>query len=251
MKPQGRLLLSVYAPVLADDDGRPLAAVHAMERALPGMKLDWEVSKEGRLIALQHRDARLADAARRGQFLFLCNGDERAPMTISGLRRPASTRPGGQPQLQVHADLTLDEPHLGLATAVLAGVADGLRAFWGHVSPEHFGLELAEQLIRSANGSARSPRGLPILKSPDEIAPPEIPYYLGWLNYWSAAAARAIGFPDPDRDVEWLSRSRRTATGGWIVQLTDAPLDLDNPAHLDALLKAYERFPVIGGRSTP
>ncbi|QRK14263.1 hypothetical protein JQX13_16410 [Archangium violaceum] len=36
---------------------------------------------------------------------------------------------------------------------------------------------------------------------------------------------------------------------GWIVQLTDAPLDLDNPAHLDALKRAYERFPEIGGRS--
>ncbi|HEX8441168.1 DUF5953 family protein, partial [Archangium sp.] len=42
-----------------------------------------------------------------------------------------------------------------------------------------------------------------------------------------------------------------TATGGWVVGLTDAPLDLDNSAHLDALLRAYERFPVIGGRSTP
>nr|WP_071902520.1 DUF5953 family protein [Cystobacter ferrugineus] len=31
--------------------------------------------------------------------------------------------------------------------------------------------------------------------------------------------------------------------------LTDAPLDLDNPAHLDALKRAYERFPEIGGRA--
>ena len=30
-----------------------------------------------------------------------------------------------------------------------------------------------------------------------------------------------------------------------------APLDLGNPAHLDALKRAYERFPEIGGRSTP
>jgi hypothetical protein len=29
------------------------------------------------------------------------------------------------------------------------------------------------------------------------------------------------------------------------------PLDLDNPAHLEALLRAYERFPWIGGRVTP
>jgi hypothetical protein len=47
-----------------------------------------------------------------------------------------------------------------------------------------------------------------------------------------------------------LSRSRRTATGGWVVQLTDTPLDLDNPAHLEALKRAYDRFPEIGRRSS-
>ncbi len=80
---------------------------------------------------------------------------------------------------------------------------------------------------------------------------PEIPHRLGWLNYWSDAAARAIGFPDPAPDAELLSQARRTATGGWVVRLTDVPLDLDNPAHLDALKRAYERFPGIGGRSPP
>ena len=90
-----------------------------------------------------------------------------------------------------------------------------------------------------------------MLKPPEKIRSPEILYYLGWLNYWSDAAAEAIGFPDPARDADLISRSRRTATGGWVVQLTDTPLDLDNPAHLDALLRAYERFPEIGGRSAP
>ncbi|MET0401876.1 MAG: DUF5953 family protein [Cystobacter sp.] len=33
--------------------------------------------------------------------------------------------------------------------------------------------------------------------------------------------------------------------------LTHTPLDLDNPAHPDALKRAYERFPGIGGRATP
>jgi uncharacterized protein DUF5953 len=53
------------------------------------------------------------------------------------------------------------------------------------------------------------------------------------------------------RDAELLSRARRTTTGGWIVRLTETPLDLDNPAHLNAILRADERFPVVGGRSTP
>jgi hypothetical protein len=94
-------------------------------------------------------------------------------------------------------------------------------------------------------------RGLPALKLFKHLRSPEIPYYLGWLNYGSAAAAKAIGFPDPARDAELLTRSRRTASGGWVVQLTDAPLDLESPAHLDALKRAYERFPQIGGRDSP
>ena len=85
---------------------------------------------------------------------------------------------------------------------------------------------------------------------PKKIRSPEIPHRLGGLNDWSAAAARAIGFPDPARDAELLSRARRTETGGWVVKLTDAPLDLDNPAHLDTLKRTYARFPEIGGRST-
>jgi len=80
---------------------------------------------------------------------------------------------------------------------------------------------------------------------------PEIPHRLGWLNYGSAPAARAIGFPDAARDAELLTRARRTASGGWVVQLTHAPLYLDNPTHLGALLRTYERFPEIGGRSAP
>jgi len=90
---------------------------------------------------------------------------------------------------------------------------------------------------------------LPALKLPSQIGSPDIPSYLGWLNYWSAATAQTLGFPDPARDAELLTRSRRTATGGWIVQLTEAPLDLDNPLHLGALAQAYERFPEVGGRT--
>jgi hypothetical protein len=90
-----------------------------------------------------------------------------------------------------------------------------------------------------------------MLNLPWHIRSPAIPQYLGWLNYWSAASAQAIGFPNPARDADLLTRARRTAAGGWIVRLTDTPLDYDDPTHLDALKRAYERFPEIGGRSTP
>ena len=137
------------------------------------------------------------------------------------------------------------------AAEVLERVAEGACAFWGSATPDGAALTIAEQIAPTLEGPPSPSLGLPALKLFEHIRSPEIPFYLGWVNYWSAAAARAIGFPDPSRDAELLSRARRTASGGWVVQLTEAPLELDNPAHLDALKRAYERFPEIGGRVTP
>lgn len=251
MSTQSRLLLTIYAPTLMGDAGRALAVVHGMERALPGLRLEWMVSKEGHPVALPQRDAWLAEAVTRGKFPLLCNGDENDPVTIGGLTIPASQAPGAQPLLDVHADLPLNETVIAAAANALECVAEGARASWGRATPDRAALDIAEQTAPTLQGPPSPPRGLPTLQLFEQLRAPEIPYYLGWLNYWSAAAARVIGFPDPARDAELLSRSRRTSTGGWIVRLTDTPLDLDNPAHLDALKRAYERFPVIGGRAVP
>jgi hypothetical protein len=130
-------------------------------------------------------------------------------------------------------------------------MAEAARAYWGHATPFRASVDIARQTKNRPDDLEPPPRGLPVIKAPGVLRSPEIPHRLGWLNYWSAAAARAIGFPDPARDADLLSRSRRTATGGWVVQLSEAPLDLDNPAHLDALKRAYERIPEIGGRAAP
>ncbi|WP_420067698.1 DUF5953 family protein [Stigmatella aurantiaca] len=93
---------------------------------------------------------------------------------------------------------------------------------WGHPRPPRQGwISLGRHRTRSFN--RRFPPGLPALHVPWNIPSPEIPHRLGWLNDWSDAAARAIGFPDPARDAALLSRSRRTSTGGWVVRLTDEP----------------------------
>jgi hypothetical protein len=98
----------------------------------------------------------------------------------------------------VHAELPLDEPVIAAAAAVLEGVAEGARAFWGHASPYGYGSEVAEQVRRSTHAPEFSPRGLPMLNLPQKLSAP-----------------------------------------------------YDNPAHLDALKRAYERFPEIGGRVAP
>jgi hypothetical protein len=249
MTTQSSLILNVYAPALVGDDNRTIAAVHGLERALPGLSLGWRVTERRRLAAVPLRDAWLAEATTRGEFPMVCNGDERYPVMISGQHESAYVSPGGRPQLQVHAKLPLDAAVIAAAAEMLEGVAEGAHAFWGHATPDGAALDIAYQTAPTLEGPPSPRRGLPALKLFEHIRSPEIPYYLGWLNYWSAAAAQAIGFPDPARDAELLTRARRTASGGWVVQLTDTPLDLDIPSHLDALLRDYERFPEIGGRS--
>ncbi|HYO60103.1 DUF5953 family protein [Archangium sp.] len=232
-------------------DERRLAVVHGMERALPGLHLGWTMSEAEGLIPLPQRDEWVARESADGDFPFLCNDDDNHVVTLGGWEIPAGRHPGGQPQLQVHAMLPREETTIAAAGDVLEAVAEGARALWGHLTPGSVLLVISEQVGPKVYGPPKPPRGLPALRFPNSLRAPEIPHCLGWLNYWSAATARALGFPDPERDAELLSRSRRTATGGWVVRLTEAPLELDNPAHLDTLKRSYERFPEIGGRSTP
>ncbi|WP_309887462.1 DUF5953 family protein [Archangium sp.] len=248
---QKSLHITVYAPALVGDDGRPLAIVHGMERTVPGLRLGWTTSEKDDLIALPHRDEWVTTDRTDNGFPFLCNDDENRVVTLTGWENARGLAADMTPHFEVHARLPHDEAGIAAAADALEAVAEGARAIWGHMDPDVVAETVAQQFRHPGDDPHVPPKGLPSLKLPWDIPAPEIPHFLGWLNYWSPAAARAIGFPDPARDAELLSRSRRTATGGWVVQLTDAPLDLDNPAHLDALKRAYERFPEIGGRAAP
>jgi hypothetical protein len=241
----------VYAPALLAGEGRPVAIVHAMERALPGLHLEWTTSLDGKNTHLADRDTWLAQQGMERDLPLLHNGDMRDFVSVWGTEAPPTSSPGGQPQLEIHARLPLSPEGIAAAASVLEAVAEAARAFWGDATPFSAGVDIVRQTKNRPDDLEPPPRGLPAIKSPGAMSSPEIPHLLGWLNYWSAAAARAIGFPEPARDTELLSRARRTASGGWVVRLTEAPLDLDLPAHLEALLRTYERFPRIGGRSTP
>ncbi|HYO66360.1 MAG TPA: DUF5953 family protein [Archangium sp.] len=249
MTGRAELHLHVFAPALTRDDGRPLAAVEGMERAVPGLRLMWRLSDAGRPVALAQRGVWLGKSAASGKFGLLCNGDESYPVTMGGRRESAISSPGGEPLLTVHATLPQDEPVVEAAVDMLENVAEGVRARWGTVAPGPVRQVIAAQVGPKSGNPDGPPLGLPMLKLPWNIRSPKVPRYLGWINYWSAAAAEAIGFPNPSRDAELLARARRTASGGWVVSLTAAPLDLDKPEHLEALKRAYVRFPEIGGRS--
>ena len=218
-----------------------------MERVLPGLRLGWTTSEKEELIALPHRDEWVAANRTAFGLPFLCNGDDDHLVTVAGWDNPMGLAAGSPPHFEVHGSLPLDEAVVATAGCVLAAVAEEARAFWGHVTPFHTAVEISRQTVHPRWKPGVPPRSLPALKFPEDIRAPEIPHYLGWLNYWSAATAQAIGFPDPSRDAELLSRARHTMAGGWVVSLTEAPLDLDRPAHLEAIRNAYERFPEIGG----
>jgi hypothetical protein len=246
---KNELGIIVYAPVRRGDSSRPLAVIQGMERALPDLYLGWTISDEGQRIPLPQRDVWLAQEKLDEDWPLFHTGEGCARVSLTALERPAALSPGKQSQLEVYAALTPSAASIAAAADVLEAIAEGAHAFWGHATPFDAGVEISQQTVHPKRKPGVPPRGLPALKLHDHLPSPEIPHRLGWLNHWSAAAARAIGFPDATRDAELLSRARRTATGGWIVRLTEAPLDLDNPAHLEVLKRAYERFPVIGGRS--
>ncbi|RKG94141.1 DUF5953 family protein [Corallococcus terminator] len=248
---QEALGIRSYSTLSGGEETRLVAAVQGLERALPGLRLEWTVSDEHQLVHLPQRDAWLLQAMKDRRIPFVCNNDENHPATLSALEISANSAPGGQPLLDVHADLPLTPEVIAASAQMVEVVAEATQALWGEATPFRAAVDIARQTSRTLAGPPSPPRGLPALKLPAEIRSPEIPHRLGWLNYWSATAARAIGFPDPDRDAELLSLSRSTATGGWIVRLTEAPLDFENPGHLEVVLRAYERFPEIGGHSRP
>jgi len=243
------LLLHAFAPPLVAEDTRSLAVVQAMERGMAGLRLEWTISDDGSVLPVPHDERGTWRKPEDGGFLLLCNADSKSPVTLSQREIPAELCPGGKAQLDVFAEWPMNDVGLEAAADVLAGVAEACRAFWAHVTPSGFASVVWDQMSHTPGAPMKSPGGLPMLKQAWDIRSADIPRHLGWLNYWSAAAARAIGFPDPNLDVNLMARSRRTQSGGWVVRLTDEPLDARNPAHIQAVMQAYERFPVIGGRA--
>jgi hypothetical protein len=221
-----------------------------MERAVPGLRLEWTTSERDDLISVTDRDEWVSADRTDNGFPFLCNDDDNRVVTLTGWENALGLGSGGPPHLEVHATLPHDAAGIAAAAAALEAIGEAAQAFWGHVLPAAVADAVAQQYRHPGDERSVPPHRLPWLKHSQCIPAPEIPHCLGWLNYWSGAAARALKFPDRSRDAELLSRARRTPSGGWVVQLTETPLDLDNPAHLEALLRAYARFPEIGGATS-
>ena len=157
----------------------------------------WALWDESLEMAPEQRDAWLAEAAKRGKFPMLCNGDERYPVTITGLERPARLTPGGQPQFEVHARLPLD-------AAVIAAGCEATRKISNTVAP---GPNLTAATItfvdRDHGKDAGSAVDVWLLRGSEEMAhlhavgtqfdPTVVEVFLGLRGeIWSPSAAREL-----------------------------------------------------------
>jgi hypothetical protein len=239
-----RVVGVLYAPALSAGDTRVPAVLRALEDSLLGVRLD-HVVEGGRARRVADRDGLLREAADRRALPFLFHGDEARYVMVYGSELHAVLAPARAPQWEVHVSLPLGEGAAAHDDAI-AAVGSAAGAWWGAASPEAANVSIAAQVVHP-HLPRQPPAGLPALCLPARLAHPRLPQRLGWINYWSAETAAALGFPDPARDAALLARSR-PVEGGWVLRLTDAPLDLDRPEHLAALREAYDRLPEVGGR---
>jgi hypothetical protein len=64
-------------------------------------------------------------------------------------------------------------------------------------------------------------------------------------------SGRLVALEAPTVDAELFRWERRIASGECVVYGPDAPLELNDPAHLEAPLRVYKRFQEIGVLAAP
>lgn len=249
-----RRSLHFAAPVPVEGAGVVEQAAKAVERLLPGVELlTVQFGPSATRITPSLRADLLASPTAVEMHLWSHDleadeeeGDEGVCLS-TGL---VDLRPGYGRHLRVSLDLPERRLALGLEPRLLMAVGDALGAWWGSYSPAAARFALRDQVVVPATAArAPTPFCLPALALPRHLASPDIPPKLEWCNYWSAPVAARLGFPDERRDQPWhLLAERSLTTGAWCVRLTESPLDLSLPAHVEALRAAYDRFDGVGVR---
>lgn len=232
------LILDGYARPLVRDDPRAERAVLAIEEAW-SVRLVVEINRRHERVV--HDDDRAAYVSSEPGFAFIATPDDEQDATLGGLVEPGPLAPGGVDELHVLGHL----PAIAASHAAhgLERFATALETSWAMLTPEPAHGVIVEQVIDRENSDDQPPLGLPRLDLAEHLALHQ-PRRLGWINYWSDAAAGLLGFTGASDN---FARVQRVGSG-WIVQLTEEPLDLDRADHLAALRRAYAEYAV--GRAT-
>ncbi len=138
----------------------------------------------------------------------------------------------------------------GIIIRAIMELSNILGFYWGEVSPSETKTHLVNQIVRPHEKNRIPEFGLPVVKVPQFLSSPEIPFFIGWINYWSEETIRIIGFDDHE-DGKLFYKTHVIINRGVIVQLCETPLDTNLPDHLGILKRVYDRYSKIGGRDTP
>ena len=139
-----------------------------------------------------------------------------------------------------------------LCERLLVELGDVLKANYSSVlPPENLGLCATQfNTYWAQHDPTLIQRGIPRLDlftygGADDIVQP---MYLGWLNYWSEATCAFVGFSGCKEDLDLAPYSYQTPGKAWLVKLTEDPIDVGCPEHVDTLVAGYRRWPRVGKR---
>lgn len=243
------ILVHAYAPPLVAGDPRPEETVRAIEAAFEGVRLTVELAeqRDGSYVQVLHesdRPAYLASEIEDGKIPFITNPEEGLTVTLSSFFEHGVLAPGGDDQLHVVLCLPAEPRFVEACRHGLGRVATALGSHWATASLSEAHAVMTEQYVSEGSGE-RPPHDLPALRPGYELASPDVPQWLAWINFWSARCASLLAFPAAERDQQWVRRSHREGDA-WIVALSDEPIDFSRPEHARIMREAYQRFAPVG-----
>lgn len=223
------------------------AACRILEEAFPGGELRVSTPERGAAAPVPDRAAFFKRRLRtRKRWFSLRSPDPRHGLTIGGAMG------GGFAGLYC-LSVFFPERSWDAHERLLVTLGDATGAHNACLSPRETGQRLRRMQIPGWGPLSPPPptSSLPSIAYTryGGLAAAEQPGFAGWLNYWSDAAARLLGFPDAARDAGLLAHSYRTPLGAWLVKLGPEPLDCAIPRHMELLRTTYERFPKLGVRA--
>lgn len=234
----------LFCPPLGSSDERPFRLVDIVEEEL-GEPLEHLVDS---LTPVKRGDRRAFIEGRLRQIATrlppFSNGKETWARNISAAGDMRPTGPGRKQQLRIQVSF----PRSLAGTrgeSLLAELGPAMGAWWGAISFADLASSTGHQYSNSLEPPKRPPEGLPRLTRGHLLDSIARPHQLGWLNYWSHEAATLAGF-DASHDEAIVDGVRRIADRGWLVRLTEEPLDLSRATHRARLSAAYERFRGVG-----
>ena len=230
-------------------------ACRVLEERFPGERLYVEVRREQPSIELSNRRAYLRKKLRtKYRWFAIDNGKYVVGNGRTGWRDQGYITVGGRVSAAAEGLFRLHtifrEAPWNVCEAILVALGDALEAYSAPLSPPETMVGLRRVQWRHGPPQEIPNIDLPRLHNSwyGGLQHPAQPHILGWLNYWSRATCEYLGFPDPDRDQEILSRSYRTPGGAWLVKLSEDPLSLSRDDHVALLETAYARFDRLGVR---